>query len=119
MGTNFYWFMDRLGPEDTVDRGLHIGKNSAGWVFHFQAHAYPLLKNVKQYEEFLKEGIIYDEYGEEYSYEEFWEVVRETLNSEDIPPYSFKNLPEEERHYSLNAQEWMNKGYMFTLGDFS
>ena len=75
MGTNYYLYRSRAEAELELD-GFHIGKNSAGWVFHFEAHEYPTLKTVQDYKEFLKEGFIYNEYDEEVSYKKFWEIVK-------------------------------------------
>ena len=119
MGTNFYHFSDQVGAPTLMETGLHIGKFSGGWVFHFQAYEKPELKTVAQYKEFLKEGVIYNEYNEKVSYKEFWELVESSLKSDPwdpAPPYSFDNLPEDDKisaHLS-GIEEWMNSGFMFT-----
>lgn len=122
MGTNYYHFKEKIKEGDFPEGGLHIGKNSAGWVFHFEAHEYPRLKTAQDYQEFLKEGVIYNEYDEEVSYEEFWKIVEES--KEDYygkPPYDFENLPEDGNTSSfplIGIAEWMDEGFMFTANDF-
>ena len=91
-------------------------------MFHFQAHSKPLLRTVEEYKEFLKEGVIYNEYDEEVSHEKFWKLVEESLKSDpwDLePPYSYDNLPEEISPYEMNKNEYMDSGFMFSIGDFS
>ena len=118
MGTNYYWYKEK--PVGNFTEGLHIGKRSAGWVFHFQAH-----KNIRQnqnlmsyydYKEFLKDGYIYNEYEEEIPYADFIKLVEETKEVEDgEAPWSFENNPESNYHF---CDEWMDSGFMFTKGDF-
>lgn len=122
MGTNFYYFKEKINTEErAVEEGLHIGKLSAGWVFHFQAHK--KLGTVLQYRIFLKKGYIYNEYEEEVSYEDFWRIVEDSLKpdpQDNKPLYSFDNLPEDDKTsaYLMGIEEWMDEGYMFTLNDF-
>lgn len=116
MGTNYYWFKKRI--HEGAEGGLHIGKNSAGWVFHFEAHEYPRLKTVQDYKEFLKKGFIYNEYDEKIPYNEFWEIVEDSVEDcYDRPPYSFVNLPKGEEDI-LSLRGWMSEDYMFSMGDF-
>ena len=111
MGTNYYAFNERITEGTEVDSGLHIGKDSAGWVFNFQAHEN--LKTVKEYKEFLKNKVIYDEYGREIPYNEFWVIVAYS-KSEDC--YSCSNLSSEVMFEWLN--EWEDEGYTFTDVEF-
>ena len=62
IGTNFYWFKEEQKEDFEHHEGLHIGKRSCGWVFHFQAHHEPFLHSFNDYKKFLKQGYIYDEY---------------------------------------------------------
>ena len=115
MGTNYYWFKEEPDEKEDVLTGLHIGKNSCGWVFNFEAHSSPKLRTVQDYREFLKEGYIYDEYAREISYNEFWDIVessKELFNGE--PPYVLvdPNYPHEPYGYE-------DEGFAFSEGDFS
>ena len=39
MGTNYYHYKEKIKESnENSNEGLHIGKNSWGWVFHFEAH---------------------------------------------------------------------------------
>ena len=120
MGTNFYYFQEQAKDATFVDEGLHIGKLSAGWVFHFEAHINPELKTVEAYREFLKNGVIYDEYNRRITYEEFWKLVESSLEADlgdTEPPHSFDNLPEDSIHL-ISTEDWMDGGFMFTESNF-
>lgn len=105
-----------------MESGLHIGKISGGWVFHFQAHNFPELKTVAQYRKLLKKGFIYNEYDEKISYKNFWIIVESSLMPDPWdpePPYSFKNLPKDEVPSVTGVVEWTDDDFMFTLNEFS
>ena len=98
-----------------MDEGLHIGKCSAGWAFHFRAHhdsfqRYRLV-SYRDYKEFLKEGYIYTEYEDLVYYDEFIEMVESTR-----PKKKWSSLPEGEQLHI--GEEWENEGFMFSLCDF-
>jgi len=125
MGTNYYWFRDKIETRDVLpEEGLHIGKNSAGWVFNFQAYQsvslwgdpahFMSLGTYCEYREFLKEGYIYDEYGEYIPYEEFLRIVKESKEPENGQQPLCKIEP-----ICHGIMEWTNDGFMFTLNDFS
>ena len=119
MGNNYYHFQDKVKATTPVEAGLHIGKNSAGWVFNFQAYETPQLKTVDDYRKFLKDGVIYNEYDEEISYEEFWKIVAESLlDFYGEAPYSLNNLPEDDSVRIIGVEEWMDGGFTFTKNDF-
>ena len=81
MGTNYYV---EAPPNPWGDQQrLHVGKSSAGWVFHFEAHdlAEVKLTTTDEWRKFL-DGmvangpcVLRDEYGQEWSVEDFWEWV--------------------------------------------
>ena len=111
IGTNYYWFKNEREYGVLPEGGIHIGKCSAGWVFHFQAHQN--LETVEKFKELTKEGYIYDEYGDLISSEEFWEIVENTKK----PWMGQKPLC----NYTSavhGAEDWVEEGYMFTLCDF-
>ena len=116
MGTNYYAFNERIAEDSDLHEGLHIGKNSGGWVFNFQA--YENLKTTEDFRNFLRDKIIYDEYHREVPVEEFWSIV-ESSKEEDIfgKPWSYSNPPDNElrcRWYD----EWEDEGYMFSNVEF-
>lgn len=118
MGTNFYHLKRKLKEGEDHDKGLHIGKRSCGWVFHFEAHNEPFLKSFSDYKEFLKKGYIYDEYDRLIPYDDFIKLVEETkeIEPDGEPPWSFDNYPDD-CGYSV-FEDWMSDGFMFTLSDF-
>ena len=61
MGTNFYAFNERITEGTDLHEGLHIGKNSGGWVFNFQA--YSNLRTAEDFRNFLKDKVIYDKHS--------------------------------------------------------
>ena len=67
----------------------------------------------------MKKGYIYDEYDRYIPYEEFMKAVKATkkIELDGEEPWDFNNCPDSEK-YKL-CEEWMNDGYMFSLGDFS
>ena len=117
-GTNYYWHIQKLSHEDEASSGLHIGKDSCGWVFHFQAQPSYALGTVAEWKNFTKTGYIYDEYGRLFSHREFWGIVKDTkLPLEDgREPWHFNNAPDLETVHI--ADDYMNKGYMFTVTEF-
>ena len=91
MGTNFY-IKKRLSQKkkneliryiqtdhydkvvDELPKSIHIGKRSYGWKFLWDANEFKYFKPTKEsLERFLKSGLIFDEYGRQFSYEEFIE----------------------------------------------
>lgn len=117
MGCNYYFFKEKKKRKQDPSEGLHIGKNSYGWVFHFQAYPNKGLVSYYQWQQFTKNGFIYDEYGRLRSYDDFWEMValtKETIG--ELTPLDFntsgcEGLP--------GINEYMNNGFMFTENDFS
>ena len=117
MGTNYYAINKRIDNIEDLDLGLHIGKNSCGWVFNFEAHSNPELKSIQNYKDYLKEKFIYDEYAREIPYKEFWEIVessKESFNSRD--PYVLTDEEEPFRHAWYN--EWVDEGFAFSEAEF-
>ena len=94
MGTNYYLRIEHGKPCPTCERGIdteeiHIGKSSAGWAFTF--HATDEIKSAKVWKETTKEGKIFDEYGIEHSYKEFWELIE---SKKDAPHNHARELKE-------------------------
>lgn len=121
MGTNYYFYEKKLNSEEQ-NRGLHIGKNSWGWVFQFEAHRNLGLTTVQAYKDFLKKGYIYSEYDELVFYDEFWEMVEET--KEPMPDGEAKyilNDPNEKPTYSdcFKDSSWVDEGFAFVNSNFS
>ena len=115
MGTNFYLHFHRSDIENGIE-GFHIGKRSAGWVFHFEAHDKPVVKTVSAMRALTKLGFIYDEYDREYTYEQFWQEVEDTKKPWfGKAPYVLEDLENPE---PLLFPCWEDEGFAFTEGDF-
>lgn len=115
MGTNYYLYMNRTDAQIEKD-GYHIGKNSAGWVFQFEAYNRPLIKTVQAMRAFTKLGFIYDEYGRECTYEDFWQIVEESKEPYyGRDPYVLidPDYPKEDI-----SNSWEDEGLVFTEGEF-
>ena len=58
---------------ENIPETIHIGKRSCGWKFCWDAHDFRYFKPTKEsLIEWLKSGDIYDEYGEKYTFDQFW-----------------------------------------------
>lgn len=58
---------------DNIPENIHIGKRSTGWKFLWDAHDFRYFNLTKEsLIEWLKSGDIYDEYGEKYTFDQFW-----------------------------------------------
>lgn len=116
MGTNYYLYTSRHKKELDI-KGYHLGKNSYGWVFHFNAMNAPRVKTVTDMRAFTKMGFIYDEYDREITYEDFWKMVEET--KEPMPDGRAKYVlvdPDYPNDPIYNS--WEDEGFAFTEGDW-
>ena len=74
MGTNYYIkenFCKSCGRFESI----HLGKSSAGWRFCFNLNGKKYYKNVKEMKVWLKGKTIENEYNEEISQKDFWDMV--------------------------------------------
>lgn len=128
MGTNFYLrrrlsIQDqrnllediRYGNYDSADRlisfKVHIGKRSAGWKFLWDANNFEYFNPTKEsIFDFLKSGRIFDEYGREFTFEEFInDEVGESLNTGyDLETYE-KSNPRMDRSYYFYRREELER----------
>ena len=112
MGTNWYLFNTRAGQEAGFE-GMHIGKRSCGWVFHFQAYPELNIRTVKDWKFHTKMGFIYDEYGDEYTYDKFWKIVEETKEPDDGMQPTILYYPE-----NNDRNWWEDEGFSFSSYEF-
>ena len=66
---------------------IHIGKQSGGWKFLWDVHYFNYFEPSKEaIIEWLKTGIIFDEYGKKFTLEEFFDNIRleGTFNGEPL-----------------------------------
>ncbi len=124
MGTNYY---HRTNICDCCSRydERHIGKSSGGWEFSFQGYKdeehQPKIASFEDWKRELQaEGKIFDEYGKEYSYEEFVKFV-ETKKGGTFNDRSNTNQYDYcvEHGYGV-SNDWKDaEGHPFTSAEFS
>jgi hypothetical protein len=68
---------DRYSPWDifTEDIEVHLGKRSGGWKFCWNFHKNRYYSNKESLESFVRSGRIIDEYGTEFTADEFLEMA--------------------------------------------
>lgn len=114
MGTNFY-LRQKLSQEQrkeidkALDNGdftkarellpkdIHIGKRSGGWKFHWDHNYFKFFKPSKEsLIEWLKSGQIIDEYGDEFTFDQFWneEIAHFLYEGYDMASFA-KKYPHE------------------------
>jgi len=121
MGTNYYI---KHKERKVTQPDLHIGKNSAGWEFSFEAHEKneyyqtPDLKTKQQWFEymFLNDGNIFNEYNVEISFQELVKIIESTMNRGLKNHYDY--LKENHDFESLKYC-FKDEGFSFSEGDFS
>lgn len=97
---------------------VHIGKRSCGWQFLFsraiERHCRLTEKGIKKW---LGTGKIVDEYGDEYTVEEFWKESVEGFKSGITSDEYYKEHPEER----FRSYDYLTNGLRFTSDyrDFS
>ena len=124
MGTNYYHRINICESCSRYDK-RHLGKSSGGWEFSFQGynaeqHQPPLLSFEDWKRKLQADGKIFDEYGKEYSYKEFVELVENKKGG------TFNGRPNlnqydhcKENGYNLN-DDWKDpEGHPFTFSEFS
>ena len=111
VGTNYYTVPKKPSLYRKV---LHIGKSSGGWKFLFQGYQdyeldnnkYLNINNIEDWKNYIKENdiLIFDEYDNEISFDDFFKMVEE------------KQSEENEENFSNCANI---NGYRFSYRDFS
>ena len=92
---------------------MHIGKLRYGWVFNFSAYRKKALISYHTWKELTKYGYIYNKFGTEFSYEEFWDII----DSTKLPFQGSSPLTLEDKGVLLadeDSKEYMNNGFIFT-----
>lgn len=144
MGTNFYLrkklsqeqrekINKALGAEDydevrnLLPEDIHIGKRSSGWKFLWDAHFFEHFEPTKEsLLDWLHSGQIIDEYGEKFTFEQFWndEISGFLDKGHDLESY-YMTHPNEYSYLDFTSrikyfyQRYPNfKGYMNKYGEF-
>ena len=117
MGTNYFAVPNRPSVQEPV----HIGKGSAGWLFHFEYHNdpwndppivwnnYSELKDwLKRYTVDSKDYVIIDEYDELIDWQDFCEYVENKQNDGvcNQNPDNFRNADNVEG-YRFSREHFM------------
>ncbi len=123
MGTNYY-HRTNICEKCNRYKEKHIGKSSGGWQFSFQGyreHNIPKIASFRDWKRELQaDGKIFDEYGEEMSFEDFVKMV-------ENKQYDKFNSEANMNHYDYCVKsgynvsnDWKDKEeYSFTSADFS
>ncbi len=112
MGTNYYLRHDLCNCCSRYNE-LHIGKNSYGWKFVFQANEENELVTYDKWADFLKleverESKIFDEYNKEISLKDFIDMVEN------------KQKDTKNKNHDLNTHNYVDvRGYNFSEREFS
>lgn len=141
MGTNYYWrplmteeerekIIEKVKNSKTIQEikdfiyydllneeksEIHIGKSSYGWQFLFNlgirnyTHGQSLKK--EDIDKWFRSGVIFDEYGDEISVDDFWALVDYKKDDMDYNEYD-KKYPEEP-HYCCGYDQHID-GLRFT-----
>ena len=88
---------------------IHIGKRSSGWKFRWNCHDFKYFDPSKEsLIEWLKTGgTIEDEYGNQYTFEEFWKENESFIND----PNGYDN----ERWFTEGKQTWYGSDNTSTI----
>ena len=149
MGTNFYariipkeeditYIIDKVNKylkgldltlesiESTIDlKPIHLGKRSSGWQFLWENQPDYFKDNLESIKEFLsrKDVIVYDEYYNKYSCEEFFKEIKPYLYNDKNHYINIEQYKEKCKYaqivYSHYNNEWTTEdGLRFTEGEF-
>ena len=122
MGTNYYQRTDICKCCNRF-KERHIGKSSMGWQFNFQGfdegYGMPIIRSFEDWKRELKaDGKIFDECGQELSFNEFVEFV-ESKQIEPNNHYDECSKECEKRGYNMDNDWKDDEGYAFTSSEFS
>ena len=127
MGTNFYvrqkaTRQQKIEMEDCISKDdwntlqklipeeVHIGKRSAGWKFLWNANNFEYFKpNKESLIEFLKSGQIYDEYGKNFTFDQFW--------NDELKGFLDKGVDIEE-YYKIDEPRYIHYENLHTIDRF-
>lgn len=95
---------------------IHIGKRAAGWKFKWNAHKFKYFEPSKESLcEWLKSGIILDEYGNEYSFEEFWKENESFINDHTGYDLNKWYLEGHDRWFNIDYSQFMKPYEQYNL----
>lgn len=84
MGTNYYVKApkpcDDCGEEHICKQAIHIGKSSYGWQFLFAYNGGTFYKSYGEFEEWLADKEIYDEYNQPITQKDFFNMIESKMD---------------------------------------
>lgn len=125
MGTNFY-LRQKLSQEqrkeidkalddgdfvkagELLPKDIHIGKRSGGWRFHWDHNYFKFFKPSKEsLIEWLKSGQIVDEYGDEFTFDQFWneEIGNFLYKGYDMDIYAKEHSEEDSIYWDVQGRK--------------
>lgn len=110
--------LNELSPDE---KGLHLGKMSCGWQFLWCLNPDYYNDNLKSIKTFLSlpDIIIYNEYGEKYTVDEFFDHIGPCLYMDDEHINAFCYERSHPTAFSRRDKEWTSEdGLRFTTGEF-
>ena len=136
MSTNYYFTTDMRNPLSLYGE-IHIGKQSAGWVFSFQGYYLQggitrvavdrysgvpapveipslVVKSAAMWEEILKYGTSKNEYSEIVSNEDFWNNRISKPKKDGKQRCHSKEYCENPKHNWVDAEGYSFSGYEFS-----
>lgn len=123
MSTNYYHRFNECEHCGRYDE-KHIGKNSGGWQFSFRAYVdgdgNVIVGSWADWQNVLKAGRIFDEYGKEVSLDWFVALVEESRGKQNHYDY-VKNAPQyQEAGMNYLRDDYKDSdGWDFSRGAFS
>ena len=95
-----------MDAREMLPENIHIGKRSCGWKFLWDVHFfYNYEPNIESLQNWLKSGIIIDEYGKEFSFDEFWNDELEGWLDKGYDSETYlKDHPEERVWWNISEE---------------
>lgn len=112
---------DVLNELSPSEKGLHLGKMSCGWQFLWCLNPDYYDDNLKSIKTFLSlpDIIIYNEYGEKFTVDEFFDHIGPCLYLDDEHINAFCYERSNPTAFSRRDKEWTSEdGLRFTTGEF-
>lgn len=130
MGTNFY-IRQRVSKEQKIEmedalskdnwnkleelipKEVHIGKRSRGWKFLWNANWFQYFDpNKESLIQFLKSGQIYNEYGEKFTFDQFWNDEIKNWIDDDFNKWDLIS------YYKEHSHEWYHYEESYIINKF-
>lgn len=132
MGTNYYIKTGKkekviceYGCEHLIDEELHIGKYSKGWKFCLHIIPEKNINNLEDWKNILKNGEIYNEYGNKIYYEAMIKTIVGNYINKGLKPivehdafYKTMRDPNDDLLYTNKDELASDGSYVLVEGEF-